>query len=45
MKLQNAKFILDSERYIPPEIKEAVDQAIYWKIEEFRLTFADKPIR
>jgi len=45
MKLQNAKYILDSERYIPPEIKEAVDQALYWKIEEFRLTFADKPIR
>ena len=45
MKLRDAKYILDSEGYIPPEITEAVDQALYWKIEEFRLTFADKPIR
>jgi hypothetical protein len=44
MKLQNAKYIIDSERFIPPEIKEAVDQALYWKIEEFRPTFADNPI-
>jgi len=45
MKLLNAHYILDSERYIPPEIKEAVDQALYWEIIEFRPTFADKPIR
>ena len=44
MKLLNAHYILDSERYISPEIKEAVDQALYWEIKEFRPTFADKPI-
>jgi transcriptional regulator with XRE-family HTH domain len=45
MKLRNAKYILDSERYIPPEIKEALDQALYWEITEFRSTFAAKPVR
>jgi len=44
MKLRDAKYILDSERYIPPEIKEALDQALYWEITEFRSSLAAKPI-
>ena len=45
MKLQDATYILDNERYIPPEIKEAVAQALYWEIVEFRSSFAAKPVR
>lgn len=45
MKLRDADYILDRERHLPPAIKEAFDQALYWKIEEFRPTFAEKPIR
>jgi transcriptional regulator with XRE-family HTH domain len=37
MKLRDAEYILDAERYIPPEIKEAFDQALYWEIRDFRL--------
>jgi len=44
-KLRDAKYILDSERYIPPEIKEALDEALYWEITEFRTSLAEKPIR
>ena len=45
MKLQNAKYMLDSKRYIPPEIEEALDQAEYWQITEFRPSLAGKPTR
>jgi len=36
----NAKYILDEERPIPPEIKEAIDQALFWEIKDFQLTAA-----
>lgn len=37
MKLRpNATYILDDERFIPPEVQEAVDQALYWEILDFR---------
>jgi len=45
MKLCNAEYILDIERYISPEIQEAIDQALYWEIKEFRSSLAEKPIR
>jgi transcriptional regulator with XRE-family HTH domain len=45
MKLREATYILDSERYIPPEIKEALEQALYWEIIEFRSNLATKPIQ
>jgi DNA-binding XRE family transcriptional regulator len=45
MKLRNAKYIIDDERFIPPEVEEAVAQALYWEIVEFRPNFAEKPIR
>lgn len=45
MKLRDADYILDDERYIPPEVKEAYDQALYWEIEEFRSDYSEKPIR
>jgi DNA-binding XRE family transcriptional regulator len=34
-KLRDAEFILDTERPIPEVIREAVAQALYWKIESF----------
>jgi hypothetical protein len=43
MKLADATYHLDSERDIPPEIKEAVAQALYWEITEFRTSFAAQP--
>ena len=44
MKLQpNASYIIDSERPIPKELLRIYNQAIYWEIEEFRLSFADPP--
>ena len=45
MKLRDADYILDDERYIPPEIKEAAARALYWEILEFRADFCDKPTR
>jgi DNA-binding XRE family transcriptional regulator len=37
MKLRgDALYIIDSNRPIPPEVKEAVAQAAYWKIEHFK---------
>jgi hypothetical protein len=45
MKMRDATYFLDSERYIPPEVKEALAQALYWEILEFRTSFAEKPIR
>jgi hypothetical protein len=45
MKLRNADYILDDERPIPPEVKEAYDQALYWEILEFRSDYSEKPIR
>jgi hypothetical protein len=45
MKLRDADYILDNERYIPPEIKEAYDQALYWEIVEFQSDYSEKPIR
>jgi hypothetical protein len=44
-KLRDADYILDNERPIPQEIKEAVAQAIYWEIKEFRADFTQEPIR
>ena len=37
MKLRDAHYVLDFDRPIPPEIKEAVDQAEYWEIVSFEL--------
>lgn len=34
-KLRDAEFILDADRPIPEVVKEAVAQALYWKIESF----------
>lgn len=34
-KLRDAEYILDSDRPIPDVVKEAVAQALYWKIESF----------
>jgi DNA-binding XRE family transcriptional regulator len=45
MKMRDAKYILDDERPIPQYIKEAIDQALYWVIEEFRADLSEKPIR
>ena len=45
MKLRDALYIIDDERYIPPEIKEAVAQALYWEIIEFQADFSEKPVR
>jgi DNA-binding XRE family transcriptional regulator len=45
MKLRNATYILDSERPIPPEVQEALDQALYWEITEFRSNFAARAIQ
>ncbi len=39
MKLRDAEYILDEERPIPEEIKEAVAQALYWEIVEFHREF------
>ena len=36
-KLRDAEFILDADRPIPEVVKEAVAQALYWKIESFTL--------
>jgi hypothetical protein len=44
-KLLEAKYILDNERYIPPEIKEAISEALYWKIMEFRPNLASPSVR
>ena len=44
-KLRDAEYVLDSERPIPPEVKEAMDQALYWEIVEFRSNYASKPVR
>ncbi len=35
--------IIDNERPMPEELRRIVEQALYWKIEEFRLSFADPP--
>jgi transcriptional regulator with XRE-family HTH domain len=45
MKLRIAKYVLDNERYIPPEIEEAIAQALYWEITEFRANLAVEPAR
>jgi transcriptional regulator with XRE-family HTH domain len=45
MKLRDAHYILDDERPIPEAVKEAVSQALYWEIKEFRADFCDKPTR
>jgi DNA-binding XRE family transcriptional regulator len=45
MKMRHATYVLDSQRYIPPEVKEALAQTLYWEILEFRTSFAEKPIR
>lgn len=45
MKLRDAKYILDSERFIPSEIAEALRETIYWEIIEFRANLASKPVR
>lgn len=44
-KLRDAHYILDDERPIPEAIKEAVAQALYWEIVEFRADFCDEPTR
>lgn len=36
-KLRNAEYILDDERPIPEVIKEALSEALYWEIKDFRL--------
>ncbi len=35
MKLRDAKYVLDYDRPFPAEIKEAIDQALYWTIDSF----------
>jgi DNA-binding XRE family transcriptional regulator len=45
MKLRDAEYFLDDERKIPDVIKEAIAQALYWKIELFRRGFCEKSIR
>jgi hypothetical protein len=45
MKLRDAHYILDDERPIPEAVKEAVSQALYWEIKEFRADFCNKPTR
>jgi hypothetical protein len=45
MKLRDAKYIFDDERPIPDIVKEAISQALYWEIKEFRADFCDKPTR
>lgn len=38
MKLRSdANYIIDGDRSVPKHIQEAVDQATYWEIEDFRL--------
>lgn len=44
-KLRDAMYLIDDERPIPPEVKEAADQALYWEIIEFRSSYAAKPVR
>ena len=44
-KLRDATYILDDERTIPETIREAVSQALYWEIIEFRTSFCDNPTR
>lgn len=44
-KLRDAEYILDSERPIPPAVKEVMEQALYWEIIEFRINYASKPVR
>ena len=44
-KLRDAKYIIDSERPVPPEVREAMDQALYWEIVEFQNNFASTPVR
>jgi transcriptional regulator with XRE-family HTH domain len=45
MKLRDAHYILDDEHSIPDIVKEAISQALYWEIKEFRADFCDKPTR
>jgi DNA-binding XRE family transcriptional regulator len=45
LKLLDAKYIIDDERFIPDLIKEAVAQALYWEIIEFRADWSEKPVR
>jgi transcriptional regulator with XRE-family HTH domain len=45
MKMRDAKYILDDERPVPEVIKEALSQALYWEILEFRSDYSEKPIR
>lgn len=44
-KLRDAHYILDDERPVPPEVQEALDEALYWEIVEFKSSFASKPVR
>ena len=44
MKFRRAVYLLDTERYIPPEYQEALDQALYWEIREFRADLSEEPI-
>jgi hypothetical protein len=43
MKMREAFYVIDNERPIPEIIKEAVAQALYWEIKEFRRNYSDKP--
>jgi transcriptional regulator with XRE-family HTH domain len=41
--LPNSTYIIDSERPVPEELKNICEQALYWKIDEFRLSLVDPP--
>jgi transcriptional regulator with XRE-family HTH domain len=44
MKLRpNADYYIDNERPIPEALQNIIDQALFWKIEEFRLDLAEPP--
>ena len=36
-KLRDAEYIMDEDRPIPPEVREAISEALYWKIETFEM--------
>ncbi|HMJ89444.1 MAG TPA: hypothetical protein VK530_06490, partial [Candidatus Acidoferrum sp.] len=44
-KLRDAEYILDDERPLSPLIKEAMEQALYWEIIEFKNGPAAKSVR
>jgi hypothetical protein len=44
MKLRpNADYYIENERPVPEVLKSLIDQALYWKINEFRLSLVDPP--